>query len=286
MGIAWFDDEAPPISEPVLRIGGIPILTPDQTWPICMRCGVPMLFRAQIPLALTSLVSPYDNRLLHFFECHAHLDNSICDFGTLLISEGTGTPREAPVCQMFGVLLLDYGPNTIPVARVVNTLLDPMDSVDFNRVNQSHDYKDASELCFNLPAMIMSNVPPSIGIQAIATLSDMGASIKLVPMAPTTLPDVRGGKLIPFDDGNPSSHKTTLPKITKIQADFGQQAMRGFIGGSTPGYRDHGFKCTCGRPTRTAVRLLADESIEVIHLGPTVAHLCIHCSSGSLYRKI
>ncbi|MBN1655828.1 MAG: hypothetical protein JXA30_18830 [Deltaproteobacteria bacterium] len=285
MGIAWFDDDPPPMEEPTLRIGGIPLLSPELKWPSCSRCGLPMLFRAQVPLALTSLVSPFDNRLLLFFECHAKLLRTPCDGGALLITNGVVSPRMAPKCHNFDVLLFDYGEQVQQVKAVVNSLQEGVVERESERSTSLYAKKSsASKRLISKPKTVLSNVPPSIGSQAVHMLSELGATVELLPVSPTTLPHVRGGKLVPFDDGSPGTRNTTLPPISKIQADFGLQTMRGLIGGATPGYRDYSYNCNCGRQTRTAVRLLADTSPRVITLGPAVAQICLHCNSGSLHR--
>ena len=60
MGIAWFDVEGNP--EPAvngLRTGGQPALPADTPWPRCPISDLPMLFRAQLPLAATGLVTEW-----------------------------------------------------------------------------------------------------------------------------------------------------------------------------------------------------------------------------------
>ncbi len=286
MGIAWFDDEPPPMEEPTLRIGGIPLLTSDQTWPICSRCGLPMLFRAQVPMALTSLVSPFDDRLLLFFECHANLHRKPCDSGSLVVANGPVSPRTAPECHNFDVVLIGYGTNANRVAEVVKSLRGCFDEGDSERVTSLFNHKSAtSGSSYKTPTIVLNNVPSSIGHQAVHTLSELGAIVELFPVSPTTLPDIRGGKLVPFDDGSPGVCRTSLPGISKIQSDYGVRSMRGLIGGAVPGYRDYSFTCDCGRRTRTAVRLLADASVRTISLGPATAQICLHCSCGSLFRN-
>jgi hypothetical protein len=123
-----------------------------------------------------------------------------------------------------------------------------------------------------------------MGVEVAGVFTRLGARVELVPMAATTLPGVRGGRLIAFDDAIPGLRKTTLPPLDEIRALFGERAIRGLIGGATPGYRDYAFRCNCGRRTRTAVRLLADTSMKGIRLGAAVAQICIHCGTGNLYR--
>jgi len=287
MGIAWFDDDPPPMEEPTLRIGGIPLLTSEQLWPICPRCGLPMLFRAQVPMALTSLVSPFDDRLLLFFECHANLGRKPCDSGILVVANGNITPRTAPKCHNFDVVLVSFGADPMRVVKVVDSLRGCFDDDDSERVTSLFTRKTASAGSrYKTPTVVLNNVPSSIGFQAKHTLSELGAIVQLIPSSPTTLPDVRGGKLVPFDDGSPGACRTSLPGISKIQSDYGIRSMRGLIGGAVPGYRDFSLTCSCGRRTRTAVRLLADASVRTINLGPTTAQICLHCGSGSLFRQV
>jgi hypothetical protein len=286
MGIAWLDDDPPPMAEPALRIGGMPLLSSEQLWPNCPRCGLPMLFRAQIPLALTSLVSPYDDRLLLFFECHAHIHSTPCNGGALIITKGVASPREAPVCQYYGVHLFSFGDFSEHVARVIEALQDDPDENELEGAMSSHIRRSANEKeRFKTPLLVLNNVPSSIGFQALHTLSELGATVELVPVSPTTLPEIRGGKLVPFDDGSFSACRTTLPSIRKIHDNFGAKALRGLMGGATLGNRDYTYSCSCGRQTRTAVRLFADDSVRIIPLGQTIAQVCVHCGTGSLYRR-
>ena len=59
MGIAWCDGAAVKMEAVELRSGGLPLVPDDEPWPACPRCAAPMLFRAQIPLAMTTVVSPH-----------------------------------------------------------------------------------------------------------------------------------------------------------------------------------------------------------------------------------
>jgi hypothetical protein len=296
MGIAWLDDDPPPMAEPALRVGGVPLLSSEQTWPNCPRCGLPMLFRAQIPLALTSLVSPYDERLLLFFECHSNVRRTACNGGALVITKGVGSPREAPECQYYGVHLFSFGDFSEQVARVVDALKEDADQDEWEEVADENEWEEVmhshirrstnGDERFKTPLVVLNNVPSSIGFQAVHTLSELGATVELLPASPTTLPDIRGGKLVPFDDGTFNACRTTLPSIRKINANFGARALRGLMGGATLGNRDYTYNCGCGRQTRTAVRLLADDSVPKIPLGQTIAQVCLHCGTGSLYRRV
>jgi hypothetical protein len=286
-----------------------------------------MLFRAQIPMALTSLVPAADKRLLLIFECHAGYLGTPCNSGTVVITGDETAPRTSAICTSFGVVLRDLGPVPEQVTQVVRSLSDddesePPEDQDFpdpsppvsvstrRKLKPTHsrrppreksgssDPDPDSEVAFlkhstgcrrisgdpRLPAMVLTDLPASMGSEVVEILSKLGAKAELVPMAPTTLPAVRGGKLIAFDDAVPGLRKTTLPPLDEIRALFGQRSIRGLIGGATPGYRDYAFRCSCGRRTRTAVRLLADPSMKGIRLGAAVAQICTHCGTGNLYR--
>jgi hypothetical protein len=286
-----------------------------------------MLFRAQIPLALTSLVPSVDKRLLVIFECHAGYLGTPCNSGAIVVTGEDAVPRESAPCGRYGIILQDSGPTPDQVAQVVLSLgdrdeIDLADAVDIQdpaplaRQSKSRLKPTASrppsgypggsheqtntepEVQFDhektgrrrigdtlhLPAMVLSDLSESMATEVMEIFKMLDAKAELIPMAPTTLPTVRGGKLIAFDDAIPGLRKTTLPPLEEIRALFGERAIRGLIGGATPGYRDYAFSCDCGRRTRTAVRLLADTSIKGVRLGAAVAQICTHCGTGNLYR--
>lgn len=289
-----------------------------------------MLFRAQIPLALTSLVPAVDKRLLAIFECHAGYLGMPCNSGTIVIAGENSVPRQSASCGRYGVILQDSGPTPDQVAQVVLSLrdrddIDLGDEIDMRELTLPPRQSDsrlkptvsrapsddpsgpddppeqtdrASEDGFvpektgqrqigdtlHLPALVLSDLSDSMASEVMEIFNRLGAKAELIPMAPTTLPSVRGGTLIAFDDDIPGLRKTTLPPLDEIRSLFDERAIRGLIGGATPGYRDYAFPCTCGRRTRTAVRLLADTSMQGIRLGAAVAQICTHCGTGNLYR--
>jgi hypothetical protein len=327
MGIAWFDDEAPLMEEQTLRVGGLPLLSAEQEWPVCTRCGITMLFRAQIPLVLTSLVPPSDKRLLLIFECHAGYLGSPCNSGAVCITGDDVAIRQSAPCTNYGVILRDLGKNPDPVVQAVLSLADreemqthddvcgsesfPPPRNSDQRLKSPHSCRPESGVnpwpCdpnaeprdsftaqktghrkvgdrLRLPTMVVGDLSESMGSEVLQVFTRLGATAEMVPMAPAILPAVRGGRLIAFDDAIPGLRKTTLPPLDEIRSLFGERSIRGLIGGATPGYRDYAFRCTCGRQTRTAVRLLADTSMKAIRLGAAVAQICVHCGTGSLYR--
>jgi hypothetical protein len=290
-----------------------------------------MLFRAQIPLALTSLVPAVDKRLLVIFECHAGYLGMPCNSGAIVIAGEDAVARESARCGRYGVILRDSGPTPDQVAQVVLSLgdrddIDLGDEIDIRELTSPPPRQSDSRLkpttsrapssdpgglddppeqigtasvdrfvpektglrqigdTLHLPALVLSDLSESMASEVMEIFNRLGAAADLIPMAPTTLPSVRGGRLIAFDDAIPGLRKTTLPPLDEIRSLFGERAIRGLIGGATPGYRDYAFPCSCGRRTRTAVRLLADTSMQGIRLGAAVAQICTHCGTGSLYR--
>lgn len=96
MGLAWFDGDSVGTGAAELRSGGLPSLPDDAPWPACPSCHAPLLFRAQIPLAVTTVVGPYDERTLLLFECHAAPHGEPCDGALALVATGDRAPREPP----------------------------------------------------------------------------------------------------------------------------------------------------------------------------------------------
>lgn len=244
----------------------------QEDWPMCRRCDVPMLFRAQLPLSCTSLVSFDDDRLVLVFECHARTDDGICDEGTVRISGGDLVPREAPHCTTYDVILNSLGDHPDKVRRVLIALGDASRLPNLSRVP--------------LPTTVVFGSLPSIAREVALSIEQAGGQSGLRPSPATTLSEMRGGRLVPFDDGTPGVRRTTLPPLRDLVTATKKAAMRGLLGGATPGYRDHSFACGCGRPTRTAVRFLADKAPDPagVVLGPAVAQVCIKCSNGTLHR--
>lgn len=233
-----------------------------------------MLFRAQVPLALTSLVPSRDTRLLLVFECHARLEGRACNEGTVLVSDAAaGKPCTPPPLESFDLVVEALGSHPEAVLRMAGSLMDPPESL-------SDDVE--------LPLTILQGVTRTLGEQAANMLREDGARVALLPAPPITLAEPRSGNLVAFDDGYPDVRRTTLPPLGHLHAEAGGAPMRGLIGGTTPGYRDYGVTCAqCGRPTRTAVRLLADTSRTLgdVQLGPSVAELCLRCNLATLHRS-
>jgi hypothetical protein len=261
MGIAWFDDEPPPPTARELRTGGLPLLPPRLEWPACPRCSLPLLFRAQVPLVLTSLAPFDDERLVLVFECHAETDSGACSGGAALVVQGEleqRTPPPAPLCD---VVIVSPGPTPNRVIDVLRML--------------------EAKTPFEYPFVALRTVPASIAEQALIAIRDAGGDAHARSAPPTTLAAARGGRLAPFEDGFVGTRRTTLPPLRDLMTQ--KRIMRGIFGGATPGYRDHALLCACGGQTRTAFRLLGDESGDPA-LGPAAVQLCPKCSHAELLR--
>lgn len=288
MGIAWFDDGDLAVEDGNLRLGGLPWLGETQGWPRCVECGVPMLFRGQIPLALTSLVGPSDGRLLSIFECHAQLrwrspatgldDGGSCLEGSVVVTRGSHVLRHPPAPDRFDVVLDALGPDEASVQRVMEAFWEQQESA-----NDNHEVDPSPRTRSEPPVVMMSNVTNEIGHTALSMVQQLGASGRLAPVAPTTLMQARSGRLVPYDDGT-SARMTTLAPLLELSEQLGRKAIRGLIGGATPGYRDYAHTCSCGRPTKTAVRLLGDTHMKPVALGPAVAQFCMGCGNATLLR--
>ena len=271
MGIAWFDADPPPMPEVTLRTGGLPLLGEQQNWPVCAVCDLPMLFRAQIPLALTSLAAPSDNRLLLVFECHAQLEGRCCREATLVVSETPGPPRSPPGCDRFDLILTAWGEQPAALARVIESLVTAGPVPDLGRP---------------VPFPLLRGMTGRDAQAASSLLRQRGAGIDLRPSALLTLSSARGGHLVPFDDEVPHARRTTLPPLRVLRDEVGASVMRGLIGGSTPGYRDQGTICAeCTAPHRTALRLFADQTHSLgVGLGISTVQFCVGCGLGTLDR--
>ena len=266
MGIAWFDDEAPPEGEAELRTGGRPLLAVDQEWPLCPVCSQPMLFRAQVPLAMTSLVPYTDDRLVSLFECHAVTEDGPCTGAVALVSTGERVLRDPPEAVLFDVWLRAGDPNALGLARVL----------------EAYDLPDGIEP----PFALLTGAPLAMAEATLEALRATGADVELRPSPPTLLSKTWGGRMVPFDDGVPGMRRTTLPPLPELMTEIGRVPMRGIFGGATPGYRDHAFSCECGQATRTAVRLLAIEEPDASGavLGPSTLQFCSACGKATLLR--
>lgn len=278
MGIAWFDDGNLAVDDGSLRLGGLPWLGEAQAWPRCEECGIPMLFRGQIPLALTSLVGPSDGRLLSIFECHARVDGGSCLEGSVVVTRGSHVLRHPPAPDRFDVVLDALGPDEASVQRVMEAFWEQQESA-----NDNHEVDPAPRMRSEPPVVMMSNVTNEIGHTALSMVQQLGARGRLAAVAPTTLTQARSGRLVPYDDGT-SARMTTLAPLLELSEQLGRKAIRGLIGGATPGYRDYAHTCSCGRATKTAVRLLADTHMQPVPLGPAVAQFCMGCGNATLLR--
>jgi hypothetical protein len=280
MGIAWFDGGSVPMEAVELRSGGLPLLAEHDLWPTCPRCDAPLLFRAQIPLAMTSLVGPLDERTMSLFECHAETEGAHCDGTLALLASGERAPRQPPTPVAFDVLLEDAGPNAEQVAAVVARL----GGDDFAQSRSGGD-EDATRPTPTLAQQqtLARGIPATMAEQTLRILEESGARVVLRESPPTTLAAMAGAVLVPFDDGVPGASRTTLPPLAGLSASANGRRMRGFLGGSTPGNREHSVACVCGKPTRTVARLLGTPEGELA-LAPSVAQLCLSCGRAHYHR--
>lgn len=267
MGIAWMDDDPGAEAEPDLRFGGNPLLQESVAWPSCPSHGTPMLFRCQVPLALTALVQFDDPRIVSIFECQNPEPRgpSRCGGGCALLVDGNDLAlRRPPQTVSFDVVLESFGTNPESVHQTLRAL-----EVDLPK---------------QLPAVLLEAVPPSIGEATAATLSAAGALASVHASPPTVLTPARGGRLVPFEDELVGMRRTTLPPLEDLVTDGEFAAMRGVLGSGSRGYRDHAYRCSCGKPTRTAMRLLESPSNDPrIHLGPAHVQVCTACGTASLH---
>jgi hypothetical protein len=270
MGLAWLDYGAPRMDEVALRTGGLPLMPAGAEWPECPACGLPLLFRAQVPLAMTSLVPFDDDRLLLLFECHAVHDDGACDGTHAVIVSGALRPREAPPPTTCDVVLRDEGEHPLSVARILR-------AIDGNRGTGR----------MVLPATILRGMPVSIARATSCAIASAGGAAGIRPTAPTQLGTVRGGRVVPFDDGPGASYRTTLPPLDALAREMRRDRIRGLMGGTPGAPRDSSYTCACARPMRTAVRLLAHHESDPdtgVLLGAAAAHVCLRCSRAALYR--
>jgi len=256
-----------------LRTGGLPLLTADQAWPECPSCSVPMLFRGQVPLSLTGLVPFDDSRVLLIFECHAQPSGVTCLEGQALILRGEMGLVEPPAVTTFDVWLDGVGDHPEEALRLASALA-------------ATDIPRRAEDVLETPFAVMEACPGYIAHEAVRALRYVGARVSLRPTAPTTLSSCYGGRLMPFDDGQPGLARTTLPALDGLLEAARGGTMRGLIAGDSPGYRDYSFRCSCGRATRTALRLLAHREPDGgPKLGPAVVQVCTRCDSAWVHRS-
>ncbi len=278
MGIAWFDDRSINETQPALRVGGLPLVGKEQPWPHCLRCETPLLFRAQVPLSVTSLASASDDSLLQVFECYHRVDGELCNEGVVLWTQASvSQPLRVPRAERWDVIIEHVGGAPQKVLEFAAQLAD--------EVSIEGDQERDPETLNN--TVLASDLAQDSAAQIKTALETMGARVRLVPSAPTHLPFCYAAKLVPFDDGQPGMRKTTLPPLGDLMQQSKRTVMRGLLGGSTPGYRDHSLACDCGKPTRTAVRLLANVSANVaggVRLDPGVIQVCMSCRKARLFR--
>lgn len=273
VGIAWFDEGRLAPRGEILRTGGAPLMPEEMTWPDCPSCGVPMLFRAQLPLSLTNLVAWDDARVLLLFECHA--DGGRCDEGVGTLVRGELIPRQPPAPVAWDVRLIDVGPRPGEVTRIVSAL------------DQTEEAGGWAVLV--PPLALMSQVPGSIATEAARAIAEAGGTADLRPSAPTVLEEAFGGTLVPFQDDEPNPDDpvdTSLPPLGDVMELSGGRRVRALLGGSTPGWRDHHVTC-CGRPTRTAARLLGQHEPDPCgaRLGPALVQVCLRCDAVRVFRS-
>lgn len=266
MGVAWFDESTRSNEPSALRTGGLPCLDAGTAWPECPRCDVPMLFRAQLPLGLTSLVAPDDPRILLIFECHSRDAESACDAGAIVVSHAGSEERAAPAVSSYHVVVDSTGRDPDAVAAIATSLCDDSEPP-------------------SVPGTLLFAQPLSIAEQAQKLLETSGARVSLLPAAPVTLSEPHDGVLVPFDEGMPGMTKTTLPPLSSLVDGVSRRRIRALLGGATPGHRDLQLPCACGKPTKTVIRLLASASDPRVTLGSAIVQICLACDTGSLHRS-
>ncbi|MFW5925851.1 MAG: hypothetical protein ACOCV4_06770 [Myxococcota bacterium] len=90
-----------------LRVGGLPLMDRGTEWPSCGWCASPMLFRAQLPLAVSGLVGLDDERVVLVFECHDDWRGEPCSEGIALIARGPVAPRSPPEGYLTHPVVID-----------------------------------------------------------------------------------------------------------------------------------------------------------------------------------
>ena len=255
----------------MLRTGGLPLLPSGMRWPECPLTGLPMLFRAQLPLCTTGLVAPDDERLVLVFESHATTPEGYSSHESeVMVVEGHIEPREAPPISAHDVILLSLGPTPEQALALITRLMDS-------------PHPDGAPLA--LPHTLMRGVPSSISLQTIRAIRDVGAQADIIPSPPTTLGWARGGELIPYDDNADGPFTTTLPPLHALATNSPQGRMRALLGGVAPASGDTPHPC-CGRTMRTVAHLLGDDApnLNGISLTPATVYVCTACGNGVLER--
>jgi hypothetical protein len=273
VGIAWFDERPPPMEEVTLRTGGLPLMQADTPWPTCPLCARAMLFRAQLPLAVSGLVGFDDGRVVLVFECHDRLEGERCSEGAVVFAEGHLEPREPPTSDAYRVTVTHLGDDPDRVHRLVDRIGLPW--------AQEGDRPPTA------PFDLLWSAPPSIAEQTAREVEGAGGTVEVWPSPPTVTAPV-GGKLVPFDDDVPWAHRTTLPPLRALATTAAHGRLLGLLGGFSPGARDSTAPCGCGRRRRTVVRLVAvdPESPSGVVLGPTTVQACLRCGTGTTLRSL
>ena len=264
MGIAWVDDGATDEQELDLRWGGRPLLPQSQPWPTCPDAGTPMLFRGQIPLALTSLASPLDDRMLAVFECHHHVaerSTSPCHHGAVLILPGSGLAlRDPPRVASYDVVLSDPGDQPQALQQTLSALDLTLPTA--------------------FPAWLLDAVPPSLADATVAALSSCGAKAEVRASPPMVLPECVGGRMVPFEAAERNARTTTLPPLEQLLKPSEHACMRGVLGGTVQDGRHSGVDCRCGQQARIAAQLFACPTSDPrIELGSAYVVHCSHCGA-------
>lgn len=224
-----------------------------------------MLFRAQVPLLNTSLVSFDDERLISIFECH-HPDHQ-CQTALGWVHE-PAAPTAAPKATTFDVVLKTMGAAPSQVLAAFE------------------DDPGVLSEGTSLPAVVVAGASQEMAQQACSLIIAAGGDAWTRPNPPRTLLEMHGGQVMPYEEEAPGARRTTLPPLGELKSEAGAQTMRGLFGGATPGYRDHGETCGCGRPMRTAVRLMGAPTPDNggIRLDPAYVQVCTRCGLASVHR--
>jgi hypothetical protein len=268
VGIAWFDELPPPMEEVALRIGGLPLMRRDTPWPECPLCAQPMLFRAQLPLAVSGLTRFDDERVVLVFECHSRSEGQSCSEGAVVVTGGPLEPIQPPTSRSYRVTVTDLGPRPDQVRDLMGRITQPPPGPE------------------PVPCELLEDAPPSITEEAARVIEDAGGAVEVWPSPPTVIAPL-GGRLVPFDDDVPGTFRTTLPPLQKLAVDSHQGRLLGLLGGTSPGGRDGAQLCGCGGPTRTVVRLVCVEGVlpANVSLGPATVQVCLRCDVGKLLRS-
>lgn len=240
------------MERPALRLGGVPLLPRDLAWPQCHRHGRPLLFRAQLPIATTTIAAASDPRMLAVFECHA--DHS-CREGEVLVVRDALAPRESPGPTGWDLRLLDLGRSPL-------TVLCALSAVTPAPVNH-----------LPLPTRIPTRCAEATAHDTALMLRDLGAEVYAVPASEARLATCHGARLVAFEDD--------LDDPMPIATDEGLRAVVVGLRRREPILRCDG----CDRDTRVVARLLPfrDSPTDRL-LGLTAVRMCLRCDRGWLRR--